>query len=331
MKKTGLNKKEQEIVDRIVRLIREHRSFLITSHITLDGDSVGCEAALFSLLKRLKKKVAVINHHPVPENYSFIPGTRHFGVFQPGLKRSQADAVFILDCGGLDRIGKVRDLLPEGSPIVVIDHHLSKRGFGNIAWADSAYAAAGEMLYHVLAAFGRITAPEATGIYTALLTDTGSFQYHFGPRTFLVAQALLASGIDPQSIAARIYFDRPLRSVRLLARCLATLQFDETTGACWMRVTDAMCRETGSTEEDTERFIDVLRAVREAEVVFILKERHDGVKASFRSRKSVNVEKIAGLFGGGGHREAAGCFLENRNMERAEREILAALRKKWTA
>jgi len=319
---------ERGIVAGIAGLIAERDDFLITTHTTMDGDSIASELALFLRLRRMGKRVAAVNQDPVPRIYRFLPGVGSVEVLDES-RRAAPGTAFVLDCGSLARTGRVEPLLADAC-VVNIDHHFSNARYGRFNWVESSYAACGEMVFHLLSALGPVDRDEAACLYTAILTDTGSFHYHFGPATFGVAQDLLETGIDPEKIAQKVYMERPLKASELLVRSMGTFRFDAPTRSCRMWITRDMYEATGTAEEDTEGFIDFLRNVSEAEMVFILKEKDGGVKASFRSRGSRDVEELAREFGGGGHREASGCFIEKVGAAGAEERIMEAIRRRWT-
>jgi bifunctional oligoribonuclease and PAP phosphatase NrnA len=313
--------REARIVGRILAAVKGGDTFVITSHTALDGDSISCELALLAALERMGKRAEIVNQDPVPATYRFLPGSAR-ALPRRRSRRVSADAVFALDCGDISRLGRIRRLLPERAPLINIDHHISNTGYGDIAWVNPGYAACGEMIFFLLREMGPLTRAQSACLYTAILTDTGGFLYNFGEHTFRIAHELAASGIDPEDLARRVYFERPLNSLHLLRSCLASLQFDPRLRVCWIRVDLAMYRETGTTEEDTEGIITILKTVKEARMVFLLKERPDGVRVSLRSKGRYDVARLARALGGGGHREAAGTFLAGRTMREAERIVL---------
>jgi len=324
-----LSESDRQAVAAVARIICDGDNFLITTHSTMDGDSVASELALLLRLRRMGKRVVVVNQDPVPRVYQFLPGSGEIQTCDR-LGDLTCTAVFVLDCGNLARTGRVKNLLPDCCCIVNIDHHLHNTRYGRINWVGPSYAACGEMVFHLLRHLGRLSRDEAVCLYTAILTDTGSFNYHCGAATFGVVERLLSAGVDPEMVAQSVYMNRPLRAHRLLMRSMRTFRFDESCRVCRMWVTREMYRMTGTSEEDTEGFIDVLRPISEAEVVFLLKEQAGGVKVSLRSRGRRDVEKLAAEFGGGGHREAAGCFLKGLTVAEADDRLLEAMCKQWT-
>ena len=318
-----LSEKERKIAGKILEAIEKNDSFLITTHKTIDGDALSCELVLYMLLKKMgKKSVEIINQDMIPRMYEFLPHVQDAKTVFNYSGNRRYDVVFIVDCGVLERIGKVQDILPKNSLIINIDHHNSNPMFGNINWVDASYGACGEMLFFLLQEFSTIDPMQATCLYTAILTDTGSFMYHFGSKTFAIADLLVNKGADPKEIAHEIFMKRSLNSLKLLALCLQTLQFDNESKACWMKITQEMLKSAGTGEEDTEGFVNYLSSVSEADFAFLLKERTNGTKVSFRSRNRIDVDKLAQHFGGGGHVEAAGCFIENTTPEEAVKQIL---------
>jgi len=324
-----LPEKDTKILKQIVDVIKQKKTFLITTHNTLDGDAISCEIALFLLLKRLGKKAEIINQDTVPRMYSFLPEVKKtVKTYNPRMKFRKTEVTFILDCGTITRIGKVKKLISPNSLIINIDHHFMNEKYGDINWVNSSSSSCGEMLFFLLKKFGKINVKQAKCLYTAILTDTGSFRYQLGNDTFSICQELKETGVDTKKIAVKVYFERPLNSVKLLNLCLNTLKYDRKSKSCWIKVTREMYEKVGAGEEETEGFIDFVKTVKEAKVIFSLREKGSDVKVSFRSKGAYDVNELAGHFGGGGHREAAGCFVKNSTIEEVEKKILKILNKK---
>ncbi len=325
---TQLHPDDRKKIREIVSVLKNGRSFLLTTHRNIDGDAIGSELALYNMLKKMGKNVLIINHDSTPAIYRFLPDAGKVrinnGVTWPG---TEPDVSIVIDCGSADRTGKVFELVKKSGIVVNVDHHFSNPGFGNLNWISPLFSATGEMVYFIVTAANRkITVKEAECLYTAILTDTGNFVHNIGSHTMDVVRDLVAAGARPEHIVNKVYFERPLKSIKLLSLCLNNLQFDRRNRICWMKVDRRMFRLTGTKEEDTEGFIDILVKIKEADVVFFLKESEGIVKASLRSRKNFDVERIAAKFGGGGHKKAAGCYLKGVTLEEAEEKLLAALR-----
>ncbi|HEU5236181.1 MAG TPA: bifunctional oligoribonuclease/PAP phosphatase NrnA, partial [Pyrinomonadaceae bacterium] len=189
---------------------------------------------------------------------------------------------------------------------------------GTINWIDSTAAAVGEMIYNLCKATGvRVTKEIAECVYTALLTDTGSFHYsNTTERTFKIASELVRTGVKPAKTAEAIFGSYQWPKIELLGHVLATARRDETGHVAWMWQTMEMQEQSKASDEDTDGFVNYPLAVSEVEATALFKETSPGVyRTSLRSKGDVNVAKIAERFGGGGHRNAAGCTLRGDSTE----------------
>ena len=322
-----LNHKDEKKVDEIIELIKKNKKFIITTHQNPDGDAISSELAIYTLLKRMGKEAEIINESEVPKIYKFLPDVKKVKVYKSN--RKKFDVGIILDCGSIERIGKVRKCFEKTSKIINIDHHLTNAKFGDVNWVNSSFSSCGEMVYFIFEKLSRITKKEATYLYTAILTDTCGFIHHLTPYTMEIAKRLIEKGAEPEKIARKVYLEKPLKSVRLFILSLNSLKFDRKNKVCWSKVTEEMYRKTGTDEEDTEGFVDFLTTIKEAEVVFLIKEKNNGIKVSFRSKGKFDVEELARKFGGGGHKEASGCFFENESIEEVEKKVIQEISKRW--
>lgn len=321
-----LSNSEKRIIEKIVKIIKEKNNFIITTHTSIDGDAVSSELLLYSLLKNFGKKVRIINGDPLPSIYKFLPYSKKIKDISKVKRKEKADVMFVIDCGNLERIGKVKELISDQTIIINIDHHFSNKMYGDINWVNPSYSCCGEMLFYLISGLENINKQQATLIYTSILTDTGCFTHHFNKNVFFIISRLLEKGINPSEIAKKIYLERPLNSIKLFILALKTFKYDMKNGICWMKVTKQMFRKTKTKEEDTEGFVDFLKTIKEFKICFLIKEKDGGVKVSFRSKGDVNVDKIARIFGGGGHKEASGCFIKNITPEKAEKEVLKVIK-----
>ena len=299
------------ILDKIVDQIAQFRTFLITSHVRPDGDAIGSELALYHMLRGMGKNVTVYNQDGVPSTYQFLPGA---DVITGTLGNTEhLEAAFLLDCSEIDRVGEEAMRIARVPVLINIDHHISNKAFCEIAWNDSRASSTGEMVFRLAVALGiPITQEVAVSLYTAILTDTGSFRYsNTGRETFAIAAALVERGVDPYTLAEKIYETVPAKKVQLLARALSTLEFHWEGRISSIRVSQQMMREVGASQEHTDNFTDFVRAIEGVEVGVYYNELSDNrFKISLRSKGAINVERIASQFGGGGHERAAACRLE---------------------
>ena len=310
------------MLSQVVELIENKDRFAITSHIRPDGDSLGSSLGLFWLLRALDKDVEVIMRDPAPHSYQKLPGADSIRV-TPAVDRAY-DAVFVIECSDIDRPGLI-DL--EKQFVVNIDHHSTTALFGAINWIDSTASAVGEMIYNLCKATGvRVTKEIAECVYTALLTDTGSFHYsNTTERTFKIASELVRTGVKPAKTAEAIFGSYQWPKIELLSLVLATAKRDETGHIAWMEQTLEMQEQTRASEEDADGFVNYPLSVAEIEATALFKECSPGVyRTSLRSKGDVNVAKVAEQFGGGGHRNAAGCTLKG-NLDSVERQLVPLL------
>jgi phosphoesterase RecJ-like protein len=310
------------MLSQVVELIEEKRKFAITSHLRPDGDSLGSSLGLYWLLRALDKNVEVIMRDPVPHAYQKLPGAKDVRV-TPAADESY-DGVFVIECSDIARPG----LLNLDKQFVVnIDHHATTALFGKINWIDSTASACGEMIYNLAKALGiRVTKEIAECCYTALITDTGSFHYsNTTERTFKVASELLRTGVKPAKTAEAVFASYPWSRIQLMGAVLSTARRDSTGHVALLRHSLEMQHLAEASDEDADGFVNYPLTVGEVEAVAMLKECEPGVyRTSLRSKGEVNVAKVAEKFGGGGHRNAAGCTLRG-TWEEAEEKIITLL------
>ncbi|HEX8070659.1 MAG TPA: bifunctional oligoribonuclease/PAP phosphatase NrnA [Pyrinomonadaceae bacterium] len=310
------------MLSQVVELIEAKRRFAITSHIRPDGDGLGSSLGLYWLLRALGKDPEVVMRDPVPHAYLKLPGAETVRVAPevgPGF-----DAVFVIECSDVERPG-LGDLPRQ--LVVNIDHHATTSLFGQVNWIDSTASAVGEMVYNLCKAIGvRPSRELAECVYTALVTDTGSFHYsNTTERTFKVASELVRAGVKPAKIAQAVYSNYPWSKLELMRLVLTTLRHDESGRVAWLRQTMAMQAAAGASDEDSDGFVNFPMSVGEVEAAAFLKETAPGVyRTSLRSKGEVNVARIAERFGGGGHRNAAGCTLTGA-WDEAEQTVVALL------
>jgi phosphoesterase RecJ-like protein len=310
------------MLSQVVELIESKRKFAITSHIRPDGDSLGSSIGLYWLLRALDKDVEVIMRDPVPHAYRQLPGANDI-VVTPAVT-APYNAVFVIECSDVTRPGLI-DL--EKQFVVNIDHHSTTALFGNINWIDSTASAVGEMIYNLCKAMGvRVTKEIAECVYTALITDTGSFHYsNTTERTFKVASELVRTGVKPAKTAEAVFASYPWSRIQLMGAVLSTAKRDETGRVASLRLSQEMQARSNASDEDADGFVNYPLTVGEVEAVVLLKESAPEVyRTSLRSKGDVNVARVAGKFGGGGHRNAAGCTLQGP-WDEVENEVIRLL------
>jgi phosphoesterase RecJ-like protein len=297
------------MIDAIIAEIRANRTFLVTTHENPDGDAVGSSLALAGYLRNLGKDVTVHFCDPVPELYAFLPLA---DAVTQTLPDCDFDICFVLDVGEFKRAGAQVGECRRIGKFINIDHHLTPDLFGTINYIDSSAAASGILVHRIIATAGdAIDYDIALNLYTAIITDTGSFRYsNANPEAFAVAGELVAKGINTWAVAEKLYESQPRERLELLAQALATLTISERGDFASVTVTQEMYGKTGATAELTDGFVNYPRSIRGVEVSVFFRELAPGrFKVGFRSKGTVDVSRLAAAFGGGGHHNAAGCNL----------------------
>ncbi|MCX5678484.1 MAG: bifunctional oligoribonuclease/PAP phosphatase NrnA [Candidatus Omnitrophica bacterium] len=301
------------MMQEVIEAIKKHKKFLISAHINPEGDSLCSQLAMKELLIAIGKEAAIVNNDPVPEHYKFLPGIDKLSTDLT--KKVDFDAVLILDCPTLKRVGSVAGIIGKGKTIINIDHHISSERFGDVNWVDANASSTGEMVYKL---FKEMSVPLTKGIalsiYIAILTDTGSFNYdNTSAITHEIAGDLLGYGLEPGSVSESVYERRTLTDIKLLGLVLSTLKVNETGEVAYLEITRKMVSETGADVTKSEGFINYARSIEGIKVAVLFKEDlkdKNKINISFRSKGRADVNRIASSFGGGGHVKASGCILE---------------------
>lgn len=293
-----------KVPEEILSFLKGRDDFLIATHINPEGDALGSSLALSIALESIGKRVIVYDRDPVPYFYKFLPGNERFVNSISGLEHSISNLI-LLDCNTPER-AELADFVKENKPFtVIIDHHTTQGGLGDLRWIVPSASATGQMIYHLIKAMGiEISKDMATNLYTAIAIDTGTFRYsNTDASTLLDASELVKAGADPAFIATSLYDMWSRGRFELLRLTLNTMEMVD--GIAITTVTKEMFERTGTDAADTENFANFPRMMVDVQVSAFFREIKNGWKVSLRS-KEVNVAKIAEAFGGGGHRNAAG-------------------------
>jgi bifunctional oligoribonuclease and PAP phosphatase NrnA len=308
-------------LERVLHEIQARRHFLVTSHARPDGDAIGSTLALAQVLRKMGKTAEVVLSDSVPVIYRPLPLAET--IVHAAQVNDDYDAAIILECDSLQRT-RLQGL--EHCFLINIDHHASSKAFADVNWIDRSAVATAELIFRLAqAAQVKLTPEIATCLYTALLTDTGSFCYSgTSACTFELAKYLVEQGADPGKIAQSVYFSSPTSKMRLLGAALSRLQRDGAV--TWMSVTRLDMERCGALDEDCEGLVNYALGIAGVEVAVFFRElATERVRVSIRSKGAVNVAEIAGKFGGGGH-ECAGGFSTEGPIQAAADLVLAELR-----
>ena len=311
----------EDALQQVLGEIERRERFVLTSHARPDGDAVGSVLACCQILLQMGKQADVVMHGGVPHIYRPLPFADR--VISAQSVNGNYEAAILLECDSVQRTSLAG---LEKKFLINIDHHLSGRPFANLNWIDPSACATAELVYRLAKAAGVEITPEiATCLYTAVLTDTGSFNYvGTNAHTFAIAQDLVQAGADPARIAQAVYFSAPVAKMRLLGAALSGLHKDGDLA--WMAVNRQQMDHCGALDEDCEGIVNYALGIEGVEVAIFFRELADGRwRVSLRSKGLIDVSQIGAYFGGGGHRCASGCSVEGPVSVAAER-VLAQMR-----
>jgi phosphoesterase RecJ-like protein len=318
----------------VVESLRSAKRLALTTHVNADGDGTGSEAALAAWLVRQGKSVTIANPTPFPDLYRHLIEDASW-IVDPGTVRTEAalrdaDTLVVLDTSERSRIGRIASGL-KGCNVVVIDHHLpADDPIEGVAIEDDTACATGELIHDLMVVADEPApwaGPIARGIYTAIVTDTGSFRFsNTTARAHAVAGSMIAMGVDPEQVYRDVFASVPLKRMRLLERALGQLRHEEEPGITWITIERSAMQETGTSNEDLDGIVDLARTVDGTEVAILFRETADGsTKVSLRSSGQTDVNAIARTFGGGGHRKASGALVPGP-VENVRPRVLDAVR-----
>lgn len=305
-------------LEKIAQQIRQNKSFVITSHVNPDGDSLGCELALARFIKKLNKIAHIINHNETPKFYEFLDTKNEIQKFDPEKHNElikNSDVIFILDTNQPNRLRSLEEPVLKSPAIkIVIDHHLEADNFADYYLIDEQATSTAEILYKLLIHMNNnlLDYDIAHPLYTAIMTDTGSFRF---PRTDIETHQIIAHllhyGVDPTEVYSKVYETWTPGRIQLLAKSLSSLKLEYDGKLAYMTCTIEMFESTKTTEVETDNFTNYPMSIEGVQIGLLFNELDDGVKISFRSKGDIPVNELAKELGGGGHKNAAGARLFN--------------------
>ncbi len=292
---------------RAAEFICEYDSFIIATHLNPEGDAIGASIGAAKILSGMGKRASVHAGDPVPSNLLFLPGSGE--VVRDVKELPDARALIVLDCGDLDRPGEDFKSVVSGRPLLNIDHHGTNTYFGDVNWVDPEASSAGEMIAELAAHMGaEVSEDAALCLYTAILTDTGSFQFNnTTPRALRAAARMIEAGARPDMASENYYHSKEPAHLLLMSLALQTLEFHGKGTLGEMVVTTEMFQNTGTGPEAVEGLINVITDAKDVKVAVLYRQTGaEEWKVSMRSKGEVDVAGVAKGFGGGGHKNAAG-------------------------
>lgn len=302
---------------KIERIVKQSKTFVLTTHVNPDGDGLGSEIGLATFLKMKNKKVRIINTSDIPKQYQFLNSGKEIETYNAARHDRfirEADVIFVLDISVSKRLDRMQQVVME-SPAkrICIDHHLDNDGLGHYNCVDEKSPATAELIYNFIKYFkGKPNLKIAQALYTSLITDTGGFRFNATrPTTHLIAAELLKLGVQPNDIYSNVFEQGNANVMKLLGRMLERLKPENDGEMNWTYLDEQDFRETGTHRSDTEGFVDyTLKLEGSMMGVFFYETPEGHTKISLRSKGKVDVQKFARQFGGGGHMHASGITLK---------------------
>ncbi len=305
--------------------LRRASSVLIGTHLNPDGDALGSSLALATYLDRIGLDVEVLCHHPAPRNLRWLPGV---GRVRQAPKEEKADLAIMVDLESRDRLGDVRDYILQTPRLMVIDHHVPHEEPGDVRIVDVGASATALIIARLLLELGaEITSDMATNLLTGIITDTGSFRFrNTTPESLSLSAVLLERGADLARVNEEIFQRKPLASTLMMGHMLDTMRLECANRIAVGVLTKGDFERAMATDEETEGFVNEMLSIDSVVIAAILREPKPGrIRCSLRSRAEHDVATVAREFGGGGHRNAAGCTLD-MGIDEAEETIVRRLR-----
>jgi bifunctional oligoribonuclease and PAP phosphatase NrnA len=320
-------KTHPKIIDRIIEGIKDSQTIAIAGHIRPDGDCVGSQLGLTLALQNEGKKVFCWNEDVIPQKYRFLDRNEIIQRPKRGLK---FDCVIATDAASFERLGVVGECVTDRKLFINIDHHESNTRYADLNWVSARESSTGELIFRLLqTAKWPVTKPIADCLFTAVSTDTGSFQYpSTRPGTYHVAGELVRRGADLAKITDEVYQSYPLSRARLLRHVYSHFHLTHNNQIAYFWLKKADFARTGADSSDSEGLIDHIRAIEPVIVACVFEELEPQLtRISLRSKsENVNVNEIAAQFGGGGHPAAAGARIPGTPLA-VQKKVVAAIKR----
>jgi len=319
------------ILDEILDAIRRAKTICVVGHVRPDGDCIGSQVGLALALQNFGKQVTVWNQDSVPQKLRFMVP---YGLVRKPEAGRKFDLVIATDCASFERLGTVGKAIGEPRDFINIDHHESNTRYAKLNWVSARVPATGELIYELLKHAGwPVTPAIADCLFTAISTDTGSFGYpSTTPGTYHVAADLVRHGANLARVCNEVYQSYPMSRARLLRHVFNNFRttHDDQIAWFWLRKRDYA--RTGADTNDSEGLIDHIRDIEPVVVACVFEEvEPELTRISLRSKSQrVNVNEIAGQFGGGGHPAAAGARISGKPLS-VQRRVIAAIKRALVA
>ncbi len=324
-----LDEKKADI-NKILQLIDKSNKIIVLTHKNPDGDAIGSAFGIIDYCRFKGKKADGFIPFSYPSNLTFINYDNVIKSFKSD-EHSQviesADLIIIVDLNSADRVGDMEQLVRSSEATkILIDHHLEPEDFCDFYYVDSNSASTGQLIYKIITndVGYKLSPQSAQALYTAIMTDTGSFRF---PQTnadvHRIVVNLLECGADPVEAYDKVYNSFPVSAIKLKGRVYENIETHINDTVCISTITRQDYAETGALEEQTEGIVESLLAVDTVKIAILLMETDDEqIRCSFRAKDRYNIRTMAVHFGGGGHAQAAGARVKGKTIEELKRDII---------
>ncbi len=313
----------------IMAALQQAQRILVLTHVNPDGDAIGSMLGLWHTLQRMGKTVTALASSELPEYVTVLPGIDQVQVYAPGSPLPPSDLIWMVDTASLERVGRIYDdhaSTLTAQPLIIVDHHATNDGKGQLNLIMPSMASCAELLYLLLRTMDVTLTPEAaTCLLLGITTDTQSFQTSStNPQSLRVAAELLEVGADHDHIIRSVYYATPYSTLQLIGLSLSQVQREDDL--IWTHISQEMLQLTAAEDEAGDDVVRAMQRVAGVRACVLFKERSNGdIKISLRSTPGIDVSVIARQWGGGGHVQAAGATLQ-MNLEAARQAVLPQVR-----
>ncbi|HEX2867935.1 MAG TPA: bifunctional oligoribonuclease/PAP phosphatase NrnA [Ignavibacteriales bacterium] len=315
-------------------IIRQNRTFLITTHVNPDADAIGSEVAFYKILKKLGKTAYIINHSSLPYNLTFLDKDsviQKYDAEKHARLLETVDVLAALDLNNPKRLVRMEDAFVNSSRTkICIDHHQNPASFVNHYFIDAEYSSTGQIIYDLIneTKIVELDYEIAMPIYAAIMTDTGSFRFdRTTPSIHMIAARLLEAGVDPNYVYDQIYDQSHFGKIKLLGESLSSIRLASDNQIAYMVITRDDLNRSGAQEAEVDGFVNYCLSIRGVKIGMLFFELKDGIKVSFRSKGKIPVNLLAEEFGGGGHVNASGIRLQGASLNEHIQTIVDAAEK----
>ncbi len=323
----------KEQIPLLLDIVASKQNFVITTHVNPDADAIGAEVALALFLKKKGKHVTIINQSETPDNLAFLTSSFPIQSYSASMDQKilTADCFIAVDANSPKRFSALSEAVAKSSALkICIDHHLEQEPFADHYIIDTDTPATCELLYRIFTLMDpeSITKPIAEALYAGIMTDTGSFKFpKTDAETHLITSELLKLGVDPYAVYQEIYESGEINKIHLLGKALECIEVHHDGRIAAMVLPRTVFTETKTVESDVNNLTQYVLSIKGVQIGLVFVEQADGVKVSFRSKGDLAVNKVAKIFGGGGHQNASGARLKGLSLSDAVRTVIDSSKK----